>query len=89
MIRKILVPLDPSPYSESAVQTACYLAKLHDAEVTGVSIIDIADVAYATTPIPVGYNDYYYYPEWLVDYNQKMATLLLLPCLPYTSFLPP
>jgi len=40
MIKRILVPLDISPYTPSAVARACELAKLADAEITGIVILD-------------------------------------------------
>lgn len=40
MIKRILVPLDISPYASAAVLRACELAKLADAEITGMVILD-------------------------------------------------
>jgi nucleotide-binding universal stress UspA family protein len=40
MINRILIPLEPSATSRSAVENACLLARQHDAEVTGMTIVD-------------------------------------------------
>ena len=53
MIKRILVALSGTPYTPAAVRYAVELAKLHDAEVTGVTLVDpgrIADVG----PVPLG-----------------------------------
>jgi hypothetical protein len=34
MIKRILIPLDPSPYTETALEMACFMAKHHHAELT-------------------------------------------------------
>lgn len=44
MIKKILVPLDISPYAAASVARACELAKLADAEITGMVILDTAGI---------------------------------------------
>ncbi len=54
MIRRILIPLDPSPYSESALQLACIIAKEYDAEVTGLVILDIPGIEDSIGPVPIG-----------------------------------
>lgn len=54
MIRRILIPLDPSPYSESALNLACVIAKQYDAEVTGLVILDIPGIEDSIGPIPIG-----------------------------------
>ena len=38
-IKNILVPLDNSPHSKKGLETAIYLAKLTNAEITGLSIV--------------------------------------------------
>ena len=40
MINRILVCLDKSPYSDSSVDFACWLAKHHDASIEGMVVID-------------------------------------------------
>ena len=40
MIKRILVPLDPSPFSKVAIKHACRIARTHDAVLTGLVIVD-------------------------------------------------
>jgi nucleotide-binding universal stress UspA family protein len=54
VIRRILTPLDPSPYSESALTMACAVAKVYDAEVTGMVILDIPGIEDSIGPVPIG-----------------------------------
>jgi len=54
VIRRILIPLDPSPYSESALQLACIIAKEYNAEVTGMVILDIPGIEDSIGPVPIG-----------------------------------
>lgn len=54
MIRRILIPLDPSPYSDSALHLGCIIAKQYDAEVTGLVILDIPGIEDSIGPIPIG-----------------------------------
>lgn len=54
MIKRILIPLDPSPYSESALQLACIIAKEYDAEVTGLVVLDIPGIEGSIGPVPIG-----------------------------------
>jgi len=49
-----LTPLDPSPYSETALNFACIIAKLYDAEVTGMVILDIPGIEDSIGPVPIG-----------------------------------
>jgi len=53
MTKRILVALSGTPLTGSAVQHALELAKTHDAEITGVTDIDLAKVA-SVGPIPMG-----------------------------------
>jgi nucleotide-binding universal stress UspA family protein len=54
MLKKILLPLDPSPYTECATDFAISLAKIYDAEITGLVILDIEGIKSAVGPIPPG-----------------------------------
>lgn len=54
MIKRILVPLDPSPYSDTALNMACMIAKLYEAEITGLVILDIPGILDSIGPIPIG-----------------------------------
>jgi nucleotide-binding universal stress UspA family protein len=53
MIKRILVALSGTPYTRSAIQHALELAKHHEADLTGVTDIDLAKVA-DVGPVPMG-----------------------------------
>ncbi len=54
MIRRILVPLDGSSYTESALEVAFRLSKQRDAEVTGLVVLDTPGIERSIGPIPIG-----------------------------------
>lgn len=54
MLKRLLVPLDPSPFSTSAVSHACELAADHNAEVTGLIVVDVPGIHKSVTPISPG-----------------------------------
>jgi nucleotide-binding universal stress UspA family protein len=54
MLKRILVPLDPYPFSKSAVSHACELAADHGAEVTGLIIIDKPGIHESVSPVSPG-----------------------------------
>lgn len=54
MLRRILVPLDPTAYSVSAVKYACQLAKAHDATVTLMMVLDDPGIEKAMGPTSPG-----------------------------------
>jgi nucleotide-binding universal stress UspA family protein len=54
VIRRILIPLDPSPFSESALILGCNIAKVYNAEVTGMVILDIPGIENSIGPVPIG-----------------------------------
>lgn len=54
MIRRILIPLDPSPYTDSALNLGCVIAKVYNAEVTGLVILDIPGIEHSIGPVPIG-----------------------------------
>ena len=54
MIKRILVPLDPSPYAKSALNLACLMAKVYQAEITGLVILDIPGIEDSIGPVPLG-----------------------------------
>lgn len=70
MIKRILVPLDFSQYTETAIQTACRYAKLHQAEVTGMVILDVPGIEHSIGPFPLGGEDY---AERLEEHKLKQA----------------
>jgi len=49
-LKKILVPLDPSPYSEGAIGAACQIAKRHGAELAGVAVLDSPEIRSSLVP---------------------------------------
>lgn len=57
-IRRILVPLDPSPYTEAATNAACFIARAHQSQVGGVAVLDVpgigSDLAPAVGPFLPG-----------------------------------
>ena len=50
MLRRILIPLDPSPYTEAALEYSCLIAKQHGAAVTGLAVLDIWGIEDAMSP---------------------------------------
>ncbi len=54
MIKRILIPLDPSPFSKKALATAIEMAKVHHAEVTGLVVLDIPGIEKSIGSIPAG-----------------------------------
>ncbi len=54
MLKRLLVPLDPSPFSKTAVSYACELAADHGAEVTGLLIIDLPGIHDSVSPFSPG-----------------------------------
>ncbi len=62
-LKNILVPLDNSPHSKKGLETAIYLAKLTNAEITGFSVI----VVYPTLAAAVTK-----YREFLTRQYEKM-----------------
>ena len=54
MLKRILVPLDPSLYSDAAIDVACFIAKKRDAELTGLVILDIPGIEKSIGAMPVG-----------------------------------
>ena len=53
MIKRILVALSGTPFTATATKYALELAKLHNAEVTGVTDVDIAKLM-KVGPVPIG-----------------------------------
>jgi nucleotide-binding universal stress UspA family protein len=70
MIKRILIPLDPSPYTDTAVKMGCIMAKLHHAELTGLVVLDIPGINKSIGPTPLGAS---YYAEKLGAAKQKQA----------------
>lgn len=53
MLKRILVGLGGTDYTISAIRQAVALAQVHDAEVTGVSVLDETRLRW-TGPVPLG-----------------------------------
>jgi nucleotide-binding universal stress UspA family protein len=58
MLRRLLVGLDPSEINKAAVETACYYARLVDATVVGVGIVDGLGIEHSEYGGGIG-TDYY------------------------------
>ncbi len=54
MIKRILVPLDGSDYTEAALTLAIQLAQQNDAEITGVVVLDTEGIEKSIGPVPIG-----------------------------------
>jgi nucleotide-binding universal stress UspA family protein len=54
MIKRILVPLDPSQFCQAALDSAIDLAQRHDAELTAMVILDMPGIHKAIGPVPLG-----------------------------------
>ncbi len=70
MIKSILIPLDPSPYTDSAIEVGCRMAKYHGAQLTGLVILDIPGIEKQIGPIPIGGS---YYADKLEEKHTKHA----------------
>ncbi|MFH1050724.1 MAG: universal stress protein [bacterium] len=58
MLKRILLPLDPSPYTDCATAFAISLAKIYGAEITGLVVLDIPGIKASTGPLPPGVGFY-------------------------------
>ena len=70
MLKRILVPLDPSEYSTNAVKYATYIAKKQNAETTGMVIYDIPGIEKSIGSYPTGG---LYWAEKLEDAKKEKA----------------
>lgn len=70
MIKRILLPLDPSPYTDSATAYAIYIGKEHQAEITGLAVLDIPGIEKSERAVPLGG---VYYAEHVIAHKQKDA----------------
>lgn len=66
-LKKILVPIDSSIYSDGATETACRIAKAHDAELFGVAVLDSPEIRSSVIPA-IGP----YYPMMMDAVQAKM-----------------
>ncbi|MGC8804443.1 MAG: universal stress protein [Candidatus Ratteibacteria bacterium] len=68
MIRRILLPLDPSPYSRSSMQYAVHIAKRQHSEIEGLTVIDFPDIedrVITFVPLPQG-------TEYNIEHENEM-----------------
>ncbi len=70
MVRRIMVPLDPSPYAAAALEFACHIAKSNNAELTGMTILDVPGIKKHVGPSPIGGM---YYAEQLLEKYKREA----------------
>ena len=54
MINRILVCLDKSTYTDSAIDYACWLAKHHDASIEGLVVLDVEGIERSEGAVPLG-----------------------------------
>ena len=53
MIKRILLGLGGTPFTDVAIERAVELAKVHDALITGVTVVDIKQLT-QVGPVPLG-----------------------------------
>ena len=70
MIKRILMPLDPSPFTDMALEIGTTMAKINQAELTGLVILDIPGIEKSIGPVPLGG---LYYAEKVEKAKQKEA----------------
>lgn len=70
MLKRILIPLDPSAYTETALEIGTTMARLYDAELTGLVILDLPGIEKSIGPIPLGG---LYYADRLEKQKEKEA----------------
>ena len=58
MIKRVLLPLDASPFTAAATEAACVLAKNRDAQITGLVVLDIPGIKKSIGPVPLGGGHY-------------------------------
>lgn len=54
MINRILICLDKSTYTDSAMEFACWLAKQHDASLEGLVVLDMQGIQRSVGAVPLG-----------------------------------
>ena len=54
MLKRILIPLDPSPYAQAALNWGCYAAKITGAQITGLAVLDLPGIEKSVGSVPVG-----------------------------------
>ncbi len=54
MIKRILIPLDSSVYTDAAISYGCFLARRSDAQLTGLAVLDVPGIEKSVGTLPVG-----------------------------------
>jgi nucleotide-binding universal stress UspA family protein len=54
LIHRILVPLDFSSYTKTAIECACGIALAHESNVVGLAMLDFPGIERSTGPVPLG-----------------------------------
>ena len=54
MVRRILIPLDTSPFTNATMDLGCHIAKTTGAELTGIAFLDIPGIEKSIGSIPLG-----------------------------------
>ncbi len=67
MIKRILIPLDKTAYTDTAIEYGCYFAKKLDAELTGIAVLDIPGIEKSVGPVPAGAS----YSAWKLRQAKK------------------
>lgn len=67
-LRRLLVPIDPSAFSEAALETACFFAQAHRASVSSVAVLDSDEIRASLIPA-IGP----YYPLMVDEMRRKIA----------------
>lgn len=70
MLKRILLPLDPTEYTVETTNMAIRIAKMNDAEITGLVVLDIPGIARSIGPTPIGG---LHFAEKLSEKKQKQA----------------
>jgi len=58
MIKRILIPLDSSAHTDAAVEYGCYISRYFDAELTGMTVLDIPGIERSVGSVPTGAANY-------------------------------
>ena len=58
MIKRILLPLDASPFTAAATEAACVLARDQGARITGLVVLDVPGIEKSIGPVPLGAGHY-------------------------------
>ena len=70
MVKRIIVALDPSEYSRKALDASIWLALQHEAELTGICVLDIPGIESSLGSVPLGAS---YYARELSQVRIKQA----------------